>query len=49
MSNLEIINQSNPKLIKSLNLSMRFGKTIIIQEIGSIDPVMFPILKKDFV
>jgi dynein heavy chain 2 len=30
-----------------LELAIRFGKTLIIQELDSIEPLLIPILKKD--
>lgn len=30
-------------------MSFRFGKVLIIQEVDNIDPVLFPILRGDFI
>lgn len=30
-------------------VSFRFGKVLIIQEVDNIDPVLFPILRGDFI
>jgi len=45
--NLEIINQNDPKFATLLELAVRFGKIIIIQEIDYVDSVLFPLLRKD--
>ena len=33
----------------ALELAVRFGKTLLIQEMDSIDPALFPILRGDFI
>ena len=33
----------------ALELAVRFGKTLVIQEMGSIEPVLFPIIRKDLI
>lgn len=30
-----------------LELAVRFGKVLIIQEVDQIEPILFPLLKKD--
>ena len=40
--------QQDPKFLNTLELAIRFGKTLIIQEIDYIEPVLTPILKADF-
>mmetsp|Transcript_20379 Transcript_20379/g.17677 ORF Transcript_20379/g.17677 Transcript_20379/m.17677 type:complete len:306 (-) Transcript_20379:301-1218(-) len=45
--NLEIINQNDPKFSTLLELSVKFGKIMIIQEIDQVDSVLFPLLRKD--
>lgn len=47
--NLEIINQNDPKFSTSVELAVRFGKILIIQEIDFVDSVLFPLLRKDIV
>jgi dynein heavy chain 2 len=43
------LTQQDPKFLNTLELAIRFGKTLIIQEIDFIEPVLTPILKQDFV
>ena len=33
----------------ALELAVRFGKTLLIQEMDSIDPALFPLLRGDFI
>lgn len=46
---VETLIQQDPKFLNTLELAIRFGKTLIIQEIDYIEPVLTPILKRDFV
>ena len=45
---LEIINQNDPKFSTLVELAVRFGKILIIQEIDQVEPALFPLLRKDF-
>ena len=33
----------------ALELAVRFGKTLVIQEMDGVEPVLFPILRGDFI
>ncbi|XP_061575223.1 dynein cytoplasmic 2 heavy chain 1 isoform X3 [Cololabis saira] len=46
---LEVINQQDSNFMTSLELAVRFGKTLIIQEMDGVEPVLFPLLRKDFI
>lgn len=35
--------------LTSLELAVRFGKTLIIQEMDGVEPVLYPLLRKDLV
>lgn len=35
--------------INALELAVRFGKTLIIQEMDGVEPVLYPLLRKDLV
>ncbi|XP_051782842.1 cytoplasmic dynein 2 heavy chain 1 isoform X2 [Erpetoichthys calabaricus] len=48
-SRLEIINQQDSNFITALELAVRFGKTLIIQEMDSVEPVLYPLLRKDLI
>lgn len=47
--NIESITQNSPKFRGTLELAIRFGKTLIIEEIDTISTILFPILRKEFV
>ncbi|XP_038617598.1 cytoplasmic dynein 2 heavy chain 1 [Tachyglossus aculeatus] len=48
-SRLEVINQQDPNFITAVELAVRFGKTLIIQEMDGVEPVLYPLLRKDLV
>lgn len=33
----------------SLELAVRFGKTLVIQEMDGVEPVLYPLLRKDLI
>jgi hypothetical protein len=35
--------------ITALELAVRFGKTLIIQEMDGVEPVLYPLLRRDLV
>ena len=45
---VEMLTQQNAKFINTLELSLRFGKTLILEEIDFIEPILTPIIKNDF-
>ncbi|XP_041850617.1 cytoplasmic dynein 2 heavy chain 1 [Melanotaenia boesemani] len=46
---LEIINQQDSNFLTSLELAVRFGKTLIIQEMDGVEPVLYPLLRRDLI
>ncbi|XP_067663541.1 cytoplasmic dynein 2 heavy chain 1-like isoform X1 [Haliotis asinina] len=44
---LEIVNQQDANFSTVLELAVRFGKTLIIQEMDGIEPVLYPLLRGD--
>lgn len=48
-SRLEVINHQDTNFTTSLELAVRFGKTLIIQEVDGVEPILFPLLRKDLV
>ncbi|ESO93665.1 hypothetical protein LOTGIDRAFT_209197 [Lottia gigantea] len=46
-SRLEVVNQQDANFNTALELAVRFGKTLIIQEIDQIEPVLYPLLRGD--
>src|SRR3569623_1154377 len=45
----EVLNQSDPRFTSQLELSVRFGKALIIQEIDKVEPLIFPLLRLDLI
>ena len=43
----EIIAWQDEKLLNQLELSVRFGKTIVITEMDTAEPLLYPILRRD--
>ncbi|XP_068037518.1 cytoplasmic dynein 2 heavy chain 1 isoform X5 [Anomalospiza imberbis] len=48
-SRLEVINQQDTNFLTALELAVRFGKTLIIQEMDGVEPVLYPLLRKDLI
>ncbi|NXK72907.1 DYHC2 protein, partial [Amazona guildingii] len=48
-SRLEVMNQQDTNFLTTLELAVRFGKTLIIQEMDGVEPVLYPLLRKDLV
>ncbi|XP_030632529.1 cytoplasmic dynein 2 heavy chain 1 [Chanos chanos] len=46
---LEVINQQDSNFLTSVELAVRFGKTLIIQEVDGVDPVLYPLLRRDLI
>ncbi|KAJ7995299.1 hypothetical protein DPEC_G00243100 [Dallia pectoralis] len=46
---LEVINQQDANFITSLELAVRFGKTLIIQEMDGVEAVLYPLLRRDLI
>lgn len=49
MSNqkLEVVNYQDSNFTTQLELSVRFGKTLVIQEMDTIEPILYPIMRKE--
>ncbi|PAA68244.1 hypothetical protein BOX15_Mlig013490g1 [Macrostomum lignano] len=46
---LEAINQQDANFTTSLELAVRFGKTLIIQEVDGVEPVLYPLLRSELI
>ncbi|XP_036005544.1 cytoplasmic dynein 2 heavy chain 1 isoform X1 [Fundulus heteroclitus] len=46
---LEVISQQDNNFMTSVELAVRFGKTLIIQEMDGVEPVLYPLLRKDLI
>lgn len=45
--NIEVLNNRDPKFNTNIELSIRFGKVLIIQEVDGIESLLVPVLRKD--
>ena len=48
-SKMEVVQQQDPNLSRSVELAVRFGKTLVIDNVLTIEPFLVPILRKDFI
>ncbi|KAJ8027756.1 Cytoplasmic dynein 2 heavy chain 1 [Holothuria leucospilota] len=48
-SRLEVVNQQDANFTTALELAVRFGKTLVIQEMDKIEPILYPLLRNDLV
>eukprot|EP00954_Amorphochlora_amoebiformis_P021603 1347618-Amorphochlora_amoeboformis.AAC.1 len=39
--------QQEQRFVNALELSVRFGKTLIVLEVDEIEPILVPVLRKD--
>eukprot|EP01116_Phalansterium_solitarium_P024805 TRINITY_DN91_c0_g1_i4.p1 TRINITY_DN91_c0_g1~~TRINITY_DN91_c0_g1_i4.p1 ORF type:complete len:4085 (+),score=2013.94 TRINITY_DN91_c0_g1_i4:171-12425(+) len=46
---IEVTTQEDERFTNTLELAVRFGKTLVIQEIDKIHPILIPLLRKDLV
>jgi len=42
-----VLNNRDPKFNTNIELSIRFGKVLIIQEVDGIESLLVPVLRKD--
>jgi dynein heavy chain 2 len=47
--NMEVISMNDEKFFLSLELSVRFGKTLVVLDVDNIPPILYPILRKDII
>jgi len=47
--NVEVLNNQDSKFNTNLELAIRFGKILIIQEVDGIESMLIPILRKDLI
>lgn len=45
--NVEVLNSQDSKFNTNIELAIRFGKTLIVQEVDGIESMLVPILRKD--
>ncbi|KAI8908484.1 dynein heavy chain and region D6 of dynein motor-domain-containing protein [Gorgonomyces haynaldii] len=44
----EIVNHGDENFVRSLELAIRFGKTLIVQEVTQFDAMLTPLVRKEF-
>src|SRR6185437_4228493 len=44
---LEVVMQQEPRFGTTLELAVRFGKTLIIQEVDGLLPMLYPLVRRD--
>eukprot|EP00327_Prymnesium_parvum_P015469 CAMPEP_0113281722 /NCGR_PEP_ID=MMETSP0008_2-20120614/28451_1 /TAXON_ID=97485 /ORGANISM="Prymnesium parvum" /LENGTH=3313 /DNA_ID=CAMNT_0000132155 /DNA_START=19 /DNA_END=9960 /DNA_ORIENTATION=- /assembly_acc=CAM_ASM_000153 len=44
---IEVLVPHDPRFATSLELGVRFGKTIVVQEVDKIEPMLVPLLRRD--
>ena len=44
---LEVVVQQEQRFVTTLELAVRFGKTLIVQEVEGVAPILYPLLRKD--
>jgi dynein heavy chain 2 len=48
-SRLEVVNQQDSNFTTALELAVRFGKTLVIQEVDGVEPLLYPLLRRDLI
>ncbi|KFM70534.1 Cytoplasmic dynein 2 heavy chain 1, partial [Stegodyphus mimosarum] len=48
-SQLEVVNHHDANLLTSLEMAVRFGKTLLVQDVDNIHPVLYPLLRRDLI
>jgi dynein heavy chain 2, cytosolic len=46
---VEVTTMRHPRFATSLELAVRFGKTLVVQDVSSIHPILMPLLRQDLV
>ena len=46
-SPLEVINFHDSRFANSVELAVRFGKTLVILEVDTIEPMLYPLIRRD--
>ncbi|KAJ3215292.1 Cytoplasmic dynein 2 heavy chain 1 [Dinochytrium kinnereticum] len=45
----EIVKQHDDNFLRTFELAIRFGKTLIVEDISSIEPIFYPVLKRELI
>lgn len=44
---VEAVIMQDPRFVTTLELAVRFGKTLIIQEVDGVHPILYPLIRRD--
>jgi len=44
---VEVVLQQDARLVSTIELAVRFGKTLIIQEVDGVPPLLYPLLRRE--
>lgn len=44
---LEVVSSHDPRFVNQVELAVRFGKTLVILEAETVDPMLYPLCRKD--
>eukprot|EP00090_Calanus_glacialis_P009483 TRINITY_DN17857_c0_g1_i1.p1 TRINITY_DN17857_c0_g1~~TRINITY_DN17857_c0_g1_i1.p1 ORF type:complete len:1541 (-),score=379.52 TRINITY_DN17857_c0_g1_i1:129-4454(-) len=47
--NLEVTNVNDERFFLNLELAVRFGKTLIIQDVNKVEPILYPLLRNEII
>ncbi len=47
LKEVEVTTQDDERFVLNLELAVRFGKTLLVQDVNRIDPILFPLLRRD--
>ncbi|XP_064481252.1 cytoplasmic dynein 2 heavy chain 1-like [Ornithodoros turicata] len=48
-SHLEVVTQHDANFVTVLELAVRFGKALLIKEVDRIEPILYPLLRKELI
>ena len=43
----EVTNQEDDRFLLTLELAIRFGKSLVVEQVNFISPILYPVLRKD--
>jgi hypothetical protein len=45
---LEVLTAQDPRFQNAVELAVRFGKTLLIRDVDRVDPMLYPLLRRDY-
>lgn len=46
---VEVTTQDDERFVLTLELAVRFGKTLLVREVNKVHPILYPVLRRDLV